>query len=156
MKLYTTGRGHWAGTQADAKKLGKQESTTCDVYEVPVDKQGLLGFLNDRHVRLQDEAMEETTDPPKQVPLPSQHTEAKIVGQTHEKYMRNWKQEQADWNSEYKCNEAIETVLWDAPNQFLGNYIAIIIDRMTNLKGDNEDGLQNQRYAGNHNGHNSR
>ena len=88
MKLYTTGRGHWAGTQADAKKLAKQD------------------------------------------------TEAKIVGQTHEKYMRNWKQEQADWNSEYKCNEAIETVLWDAPNQFLGNYIAIIIDRMTNLKGE--------------------
>ena len=140
MKLYTTKKGHWAGTQADAKKLAKQESTTCDVYEVPVDKQGLLGFLNENKVTLGDEAMEETTELPKQVPL-SSHEEVKIVGQTREQYMRNWKQEQADWNSEYKCNEGIENVLWDAPNQFLGNYIAIIIDRMANLKGDNEDGI---------------
>ena len=137
MKLYTTKKGHWAGTQADAKKLAKQESTTCDVYEVPVDKQGLLGFLNDRHVMIDPgRVLDEVAEP---IPLTS-HEEVRIVGQTREEYMRNWKQEQADWNSQYKCNEAIETVLWDAPNQFLGNYIAIIIDRMTNLKGDNEDG----------------
>jgi len=137
MKLYTTKKGHWAGTQADAKKLAKQHGTACEVYEVPVDKQGLLGFLNDRHVTIDPAgAVDEVTEP---IPLTS-HEEVRIVGQTREQYMRNWKQEQADWNSEYKCNEAIETVLWDAPNQFLGNYIAIIIDRMTNLKGDNEDG----------------
>ena len=98
MKLYTTKKGHWAGTQADAKKLAKQESTTCDVYEVPVDKQGLLGFLNENKVTLGDEAMEETTELPKQVPL-SSHEEVKIVGQTREAYMRNWKQEQATSSS---------------------------------------------------------
>ncbi len=137
MKLYTTKKGHWAGTQADAKKLAKQHGTACEVYEVPVDKQGLLGLLNDCHVTIDPAgAVDEVTEP---IPLTS-HEEVRIVGQTREQYMRNWKQEQADWNSEYKCNEAIETVLWDAPNQFLGNYIAIIIDRMTNLKGDNEDG----------------
>jgi len=43
MKLYVNkSRTQWAGTQADAKKeLGK-----FDAYDVPVDKSGLLAFLN--------------------------------------------------------------------------------------------------------------
>ena len=50
MKLYVTPMGHWTGTQADAKKLAKQHNTTCDVFEVPVDKKGLLDFLNEHQV----------------------------------------------------------------------------------------------------------
>ena len=43
MKLYTNGRGDWVGTQADARKLlGKVRRTV----EVPVDKSGLMAFLN--------------------------------------------------------------------------------------------------------------
>lgn len=41
MRLYRTYDGQWAGTQADAKKLGKFEQV-----EVPTDKAGLLDFLN--------------------------------------------------------------------------------------------------------------
>jgi hypothetical protein len=43
MKLYVNeNRTKWAGTQADAKKeLGKYEA-----FDVPVDKSGLLAFLN--------------------------------------------------------------------------------------------------------------
>ena len=43
MKLYVNeSRTQWAGTQADAKKeLGK-----FDAWDVPVDKSGLLEFLN--------------------------------------------------------------------------------------------------------------
>ena len=43
MKLYVNeSRTKWAGTQADAKKeLGKY-----DAWDVPVDKSGLLEFLN--------------------------------------------------------------------------------------------------------------
>lgn len=41
MRLYRTYDGQWAGTQADAKKLGKFEQ-----IEVPTDKAGLLDFLN--------------------------------------------------------------------------------------------------------------
>ena len=43
MKLYVNeNRTKWAGTQADAKKeLGKFEA-----YDVPVDKSGMLAFLN--------------------------------------------------------------------------------------------------------------
>ena len=43
MRLYTTG-SQWAGTQADAKKLGKFVQV-----DVPTDKQGLLDWLNKMH-----------------------------------------------------------------------------------------------------------
>tara|TARA_R110000744_G_scaffold357502_1_gene464337 strand:- start:118 stop:456 length:339 start_codon:yes stop_codon:yes gene_type:complete len=43
MRLYTTG-SQWAGTQADAKKLGKFVE-----INVPTDKQGLLDWLNKMH-----------------------------------------------------------------------------------------------------------
>ena len=43
MKLYKNSNGVWAGTQADARKMcGKTYSTV----DVPVDKAGLLQFLN--------------------------------------------------------------------------------------------------------------
>ena len=41
MRLYTNNEGGWAGTQADAKALGKFEQV-----EVPTDKATLLEFLN--------------------------------------------------------------------------------------------------------------
>ena len=45
MKLYAY-NGQWFGTQADAKKAG----APTDPIEVPVDKAGLLQFLNDHRV----------------------------------------------------------------------------------------------------------
>ena len=45
MRLYTTPAGKWAGTQADAKKLGG----FCEA-EVPTMKADLLAFLNDHKV----------------------------------------------------------------------------------------------------------
>ena len=45
MRLYTTPAGKWAGTQADAKKLGG----FCEA-EVPTIKADLLAFLNDHKV----------------------------------------------------------------------------------------------------------
>ena len=44
MKLYTTGYGHWAGTQADARKISKQEKVECEQYELPTAKPELLEF----------------------------------------------------------------------------------------------------------------
>jgi len=41
MRLYTNNEGGWAGTQSDAKALGKFEQV-----EVPTDKATLLEFLN--------------------------------------------------------------------------------------------------------------
>jgi len=49
MKLYTTEKGHWAGTQADARKLTKEHGIPWELYEVPVAKQELLAFLN-KHI----------------------------------------------------------------------------------------------------------
>jgi len=41
MRLYTTPKGQWAGTQSDAKKLGAYVE-----YDVPTNKADLLVFLN--------------------------------------------------------------------------------------------------------------
>jgi hypothetical protein len=41
MRLYTTPKGQWAGTQVDAKKLGAYVE-----YDVPTNKADLLVFLN--------------------------------------------------------------------------------------------------------------
>ena len=45
MRLYTTPKGQWAGTRAEAKKLG-----TYIQYEVPTNKRELLFFLNNYRV----------------------------------------------------------------------------------------------------------
>lgn len=50
MRLYRTPAGSWAGTQADAKALAKADATTWAEVEVPVDKPGLLAFLNEHKV----------------------------------------------------------------------------------------------------------
>ena len=43
MKLYKNSDGVWAGTQLDARKVCGKDYSTVDV---PVDKPGLLKFLN--------------------------------------------------------------------------------------------------------------
>ena len=43
MNLYINTDQQWSGTQADAKALGKKFKPV----EVPVDKAGLIAFLND-------------------------------------------------------------------------------------------------------------
>lgn len=45
MRLYVTPAGQWAGTQADAKKLGQFVEV-----DVPTDKPGLLAWLNENRV----------------------------------------------------------------------------------------------------------
>ena len=63
MRLYTTPKGRWAGTQADAKKLGAYME-----YDVPTNKSGLMDFLN-RHgvneytVRGYSKPLEENSQP---------------------------------------------------------------------------------------------
>lgn len=49
MRLYVTPAGRWAGTQADAKAIGKEDGG-WEEFEVPTDKPGLLEFLNSRQV----------------------------------------------------------------------------------------------------------
>jgi|13_taG_2_1085334.scaffolds.fasta_scaffold221166_2 hypothetical protein len=47
MRLYTSPKGEWSGTQADAKKLGAFVET-----DVPTVKADLLAFLNDHSVMI--------------------------------------------------------------------------------------------------------
>ena len=137
MKLYVTPTGYWTGTQADAKKLAKQHNTTCDVFEVPVDKKGLLDFLNEHQVSTLSEGptgAEEVT-PPVVVGV---EEEVKIVGETREEYMRKWRQEQADWSAEFEVRTAIEDALWEAPLSDLAGYTSVVISRLGEVINEKE------------------
>jgi hypothetical protein len=48
MRLYQSPEGIWTGTQADAKAQAKATGTPYEEVDVPVDKAGLMAFLN-RH-----------------------------------------------------------------------------------------------------------
>lgn len=60
MRLYVTAKGRWAGTQADAKILAREDGgwEQCDV---PTDKDGLIAFLNG--IRADEEEVEITGSP---------------------------------------------------------------------------------------------
>ena len=49
MRLYVTPKGRWAGTQADARVLAKEDGAWIE-HEVPTEKAGLLAFLNEHQV----------------------------------------------------------------------------------------------------------
>lgn len=49
MKLYRVGR-HWFGTQAEAKAGARQIGAELEQVEVPVDKPGLLTWLNNHTI----------------------------------------------------------------------------------------------------------
>lgn len=81
MRLYTSPDGVWTGTQADAKAHAKQALTTWEEVDVPVDKAGLLSFLNEHkvgslaHELFSAEILpEKIVEPvaPKPVPMPIQ------------------------------------------------------------------------------------
>jgi len=137
MKLYTTKQGHWAGTQADARKLKKQHGTPCEPYEVPVSKQELLAFLNEHRVSIADATSDEEPAPVAvevedegTAPVAVEVEEAKIVGQTREQYMRKWQQEQADLGAEFNVRIAIEDALWESPLHELAGYTSVVISRL--------------------------
>lgn len=50
MRLYQSPDGVWTGTQADAKAHAKEANTAWKEVEVPVDKAGLMAFLNQHKV----------------------------------------------------------------------------------------------------------
>lgn len=50
MRLYQSPDGVWTGTQADAKAHARDANTTWKETEVPVDKAGLMAFLNQHRV----------------------------------------------------------------------------------------------------------
>lgn len=57
MQLYCNSKGQWAGTQADAKKLKKENNgLEFQAVNVPTDKKGLLDFLNKKEFKRQEDS----------------------------------------------------------------------------------------------------
>lgn len=73
MKLYQSPDGVWTGTQADAKAHARESATTWKETEVPVDKAGLLAFLNRHHVG--GSVSQVVSAPPQEQTAPVQRTE---------------------------------------------------------------------------------
>ena len=52
MQLYCNSKGQWSGTQADAKKLKRENNgLEFQAVNVPTDKKGLLDFLNKKEFK---------------------------------------------------------------------------------------------------------
>jgi hypothetical protein len=71
MKLYQSPDGVWTGTQADAKAHARESATTWKETEVPVDKAGLLAFLNRHRVGVS----QVVSAPAQEQTAPAQRTE---------------------------------------------------------------------------------
>jgi hypothetical protein len=57
MQLYCNSKGQWAGTQADAKKLKRENNgLEFQAVNVPTDKKGLLDFLNKKEFKRQEDS----------------------------------------------------------------------------------------------------
>ena len=55
MQLYCNSKGQWSGTQADAKKLKRENNgLEFQAVNVPTDKKGLLDFLNKKEYKRQE------------------------------------------------------------------------------------------------------
>ena len=72
MRLYTNKKGDWAGTQADAKKLGAFVET-----DVPTVKASLLNFLN--LYKVNDSAYEPLETPSAPTRQPSEPTKPREI-----------------------------------------------------------------------------
>ena len=54
MQLYCNSKGQWSGTQADARKLKKENNgLEFQAVDVPTDKKRLLEFLNNKEFKRQ-------------------------------------------------------------------------------------------------------
>ena len=57
MQLYCNSKGQWSGTQADAKKLKRENNgLEFQAVNVPTDKKGLLDVLNKKEFKRQEDS----------------------------------------------------------------------------------------------------
>tara|TARA_R100001594_G_scaffold24026_2_gene47091 strand:+ start:6982 stop:7416 length:435 start_codon:yes stop_codon:yes gene_type:complete len=130
MRLYSNGRGEWVGTQAETRK----SKFKFEQVEVPTDKKGLLEFLNNQKLPVDDPA--QTNDDNKLTPLE--------VPEAPEIAIPQWKQDWLDrelaakaWEAKQNANKRetqaevlMEEFLYNVPMNKLNNLASIIIDRV--------------------------
>ena len=131
MRLYSNSRGEWVGTQAETRK----SKFKFEQVEVPTDKKGLLEFLNNQKLPVDD--TEQVDDDNKLTPS-LEDPEAPEIS------IPKWKQDWLDrelaakeWEAKQNANKRetqaevmMEDFLYNVPMNELNNLASIIIDRV--------------------------
>ena len=131
MRLYSNGRGEWVGTQAETRK----SKFKFEQVEVPTDKKGLLEFLNNQKLPVDDTA---------KVDDDNKLTSSLEAPEVPEIEIPKWKQDWLDrelagkeWKAKQNANKReteaevlMEEFLHNVPMKELNNLASIIIDRV--------------------------
>ena len=131
MRLYSNGRGEWVGTQAETRK----SKFKFEQVEVPTDKKGLLEFLNNQKLPVDDTA---------KVDDDNKLTSSLEAPEVPEIEIPKWKQDwldrekaDAEWKAKQNANKReteaevlMEEFLHNVPMKELNNLASIIIDRV--------------------------
>ena len=131
MRLYSNGRGEWVGTQAETRK----SKFKFEQVEVPTDKKGLLEFLNNQKLPVDD---------PAQIDDDNKLTSSLESPEVPEIEIPKWKQDwldrekaDAEWKAKQNASKReteaevlMEEFLHNVPMKELNNLASIIIDRV--------------------------
>ena len=140
MRLYSNGRGEWVGTQAETRK----SKFKFEQVEVPTDKKGLLEFLNnqklpvDNNAKVDDDNKLTSLEAPEvpEIEIPKW----KQDWLDREKADAEWKAKQNANKRETEAEVMMEDFLYNVPMNELNNLASIIIDRVfaeTEIKSNN-------------------
>jgi hypothetical protein len=113
MRLYTSPKGEWSGTQADAKKLGAFVET-----DVPTVKADLLAFLNDHSVMI-NKLKELGYEAPQPATAPTEPAEPREL-------------KQKSWDEYHTVKNHLET----CDVSTLNTALAIITNRLVEILND--------------------
>ena len=140
MRLYSNGRGEWVGTQAETRK----SKFKFEQVEVPTDKKGLLEFLNNQKLPVDDNAKVDDDNKLTSLEAPE------VLEIEIPKWKQDWldrEKADAEWRAKQNANKReteaevmMEDFLYNVPMNKLNNLASIIIDRVfaeTEIKSNN-------------------
>ena len=130
MRLYSDGRGEWVGTQAETRK----SKFKFEQVEVPTDKKGLLEFLNNQTLPVDDTANVDDDNKLTSLEAPEvpeiEIPKWKQDWLDREKADAEWKAKQNANKRETEAEVLMEEFLHNVPMKELNNLASIIIDRV--------------------------
>ena len=130
MRLYSNGRGEWVGTQAETRK----SKFKFEQVEVPTDKKGLLEFLNNQTLPVDDTANVDDDNKLTSLEAPEvpeiEIPKWKQDWLDREKADAEWKAKQNANKRETEAEVLMEEFLHNVPMKELNNLASIIIDRV--------------------------